>query len=67
MTGKGKAEQKKLLASLEQLLQCMQAPNCPSYTAKAVLRALPEVNGEVRREGPESDSHLRRPCNCDIL
>ncbi|XP_030629489.1 HEAT repeat-containing protein 1 [Chanos chanos] len=36
----------KLLASLEQLLQCVQSASCPSYTAKALLRALQEVNGE---------------------
>ncbi|KAG7492749.1 hypothetical protein MATL_G00017170 [Megalops atlanticus] len=46
VAGKGKAKEKKLLASVEQLLQCVQSPDCPSYTASALLRLLREVNGE---------------------
>ncbi|XP_072523688.1 HEAT repeat-containing protein 1 [Salminus brasiliensis] len=36
----------KLLLAIEQLLQCVQAPDCPSYMAKVLLRALRDVNGE---------------------
>ncbi|XP_036376932.1 HEAT repeat-containing protein 1 isoform X2 [Megalops cyprinoides] len=46
VAGKGKAKEKKLLASVEQLLKCVQSPDCPSYTASALLRVLREVNGE---------------------
>lgn len=44
VTGKGK---NKLLLAIEQLLQCVRSPNCPSYIAKVLLRALQDVNGEV--------------------
>uniref|UniRef100_A0A3B1J2N3 HEAT repeat-containing protein 1 n=1 Tax=Astyanax mexicanus TaxID=7994 RepID=A0A3B1J2N3_ASTMX len=36
----------KLLLAIEQLLQCVQAPDCPSYMAKVLLRELRDVNGE---------------------
>lgn len=44
MTGKGR---NKLLLAIEQLLQCLRSPDCPSYMAKVLLRALQDVNGEV--------------------
>uniref|UniRef100_A0A673MTJ6 HEAT repeat-containing protein 1 n=1 Tax=Sinocyclocheilus rhinocerous TaxID=307959 RepID=A0A673MTJ6_9TELE len=34
------------LASIEQLLQCVQLPCCPAYTCKTLLRALQDVHGE---------------------
>ncbi|XP_056153009.1 HEAT repeat-containing protein 1 [Lampris incognitus] len=46
MLGKAKARKKKLLLSLEQLLQSIRAPGFPSYMAKTLLRALCQVNGE---------------------
>ncbi|KAJ8404760.1 hypothetical protein AAFF_G00331470 [Aldrovandia affinis] len=46
LAGKGRAQEKKLLASVELLLQSVQSPDCPSYTAKALLRVLRDVNGE---------------------
>uniref|UniRef100_A0A8C1WDZ0 HEAT repeat-containing protein 1 n=1 Tax=Cyprinus carpio TaxID=7962 RepID=A0A8C1WDZ0_CYPCA len=33
-------DKKKKLASIEQLLQCVQLPCCPAYTCKTLLRAL---------------------------
>ncbi|XP_062859270.1 HEAT repeat-containing protein 1 [Trichomycterus rosablanca] len=36
----------KLLLAVEQLLQCVQSLECPSYMAKVLLRALKDVNGE---------------------
>uniref|UniRef100_A0A671P5U1 HEAT repeat-containing protein 1 n=1 Tax=Sinocyclocheilus anshuiensis TaxID=1608454 RepID=A0A671P5U1_9TELE len=39
-------DKKKKLASIEQLLQCVQLPCCPSYTCKTLLRALQDVHGE---------------------
>lgn len=44
VTGKGR---NKLQLAIEQLLQCVRNPNCPSYMAKVLLRALQNVNGEV--------------------
>ncbi|XP_053495912.1 HEAT repeat-containing protein 1 [Ictalurus furcatus] len=44
MKGKGK---NKLLSAIEQLLQCVRSPDCPSYMAKVLLRALQDVNGEL--------------------
>lgn len=44
MTGKGR---NRLLLAIEQLLQCVRSPYCPSYMAKVLLRALQDVNGEV--------------------
>uniref|UniRef100_A0A6Q2YKF7 HEAT repeat-containing protein 1 n=1 Tax=Esox lucius TaxID=8010 RepID=A0A6Q2YKF7_ESOLU len=46
-TGKGKAKDRNLLAGFEELLLGVQAANCPAYTAKTILRALDEVNGEL--------------------
>ncbi|TSL75270.1 HEAT repeat-containing protein 1 [Bagarius yarrelli] len=37
----------KLLLAVEQLLQCARSPDCPSYMAKVLLRALHDVNGEL--------------------
>uniref|UniRef100_A0A671Q1S7 HEAT repeat-containing protein 1 n=1 Tax=Sinocyclocheilus anshuiensis TaxID=1608454 RepID=A0A671Q1S7_9TELE len=34
------------LASIEQLLQCVQLPCCPAYTCKTLLRALQDIHGE---------------------
>uniref|UniRef100_A0A672RSF6 HEAT repeat-containing protein 1 n=1 Tax=Sinocyclocheilus grahami TaxID=75366 RepID=A0A672RSF6_SINGR len=39
-------DRKKKLASIEQLLQCVQLPCCPAYTCKTLLRALQDVHGE---------------------
>lgn len=39
-------DKNKKLASVEQLLQCLQSPFCPSYTSKTLLRALQDVHGE---------------------
>lgn len=41
-------QQKKLQVSLQQLLQSVQTPCCPSYSAAGLLRALSHVNGQVR-------------------
>lgn len=46
--GKVKPQQKKLQASMDQLLHSIQTPCCPSYTAATLLRVLQHVNGEVR-------------------
>uniref|UniRef100_UPI003AB09606 HEAT repeat-containing protein 1 n=1 Tax=Centroberyx gerrardi TaxID=166262 RepID=UPI003AB09606 len=72
VSGKGKTQQKKLQASMEQLLQSVQAPGCPSYTANTLLRALGQVNGEsvlsallpvlewlLEQSGPETPTLLR--------
>lgn len=37
----------KLLLAIEHLLHCVRSPDCPSYMAKVLLRALQDVNGEV--------------------
>ncbi|XP_070782715.1 HEAT repeat-containing protein 1 [Enoplosus armatus] len=42
---KVKTQQKKLQSSMQQLLQCVQTPCCPSYSAAGLLRALSHVNG----------------------
>lgn len=42
---KGKS---KKLASIDQLLQCVQLPCCPLYTSKSLLRAIQDIHGEVR-------------------
>ncbi|KAJ7987637.1 hypothetical protein DPEC_G00328550 [Dallia pectoralis] len=46
-TGKGKAKDQKLLVGFKELLLGVQRPSCPAYTAKTILRALDEVNGEA--------------------
>lgn len=43
-----KTQQVKLQVAMQQLLQSMQAPCCPSYSATVLLRALSHVNGQVR-------------------
>uniref|UniRef100_A0A8C8GRX8 HEAT repeat-containing protein 1 n=1 Tax=Oncorhynchus tshawytscha TaxID=74940 RepID=A0A8C8GRX8_ONCTS len=71
-TGKGKAWDKKLLVGLEELLLGVQVANCPAYTAKTILRALGEVNGEsvlsvlmpvlerlLEQSGPENSTVLK--------
>ncbi|KAF7648691.1 hypothetical protein LDENG_00153150 [Lucifuga dentata] len=71
-SGKGKTQQKKLQASMQQLLQSVQTPCCPSYTAISLLRALQHVNGEpvlsallpvldrlLEQSGPETPTLLR--------
>ncbi|XP_017294030.1 HEAT repeat-containing protein 1 isoform X2 [Kryptolebias marmoratus] len=40
------SKQKKLKASLQHLLQSVQNPRCPSYSAAGLLRALSLVNGQ---------------------
>lgn len=45
---KVKTQQKKLQSSMQQLLQSVQTPCCPSYSAAGLLRALSLVNGQVR-------------------
>ncbi|KAI7796665.1 HEAT repeat-containing protein 1 [Triplophysa rosa] len=40
---KGKS---KKLASIDQLLQCVQLPCCPLYTSKTLLRAIQDIHGE---------------------
>ncbi|KAI1886943.1 hypothetical protein AGOR_G00200970 [Albula goreensis] len=47
VAGKGKAPEKKLLASMEEVVQSVQSSDCPSYTAKTLLRILRDVNGEA--------------------
>uniref|UniRef100_A0A673YEQ4 HEAT repeat-containing protein 1 n=1 Tax=Salmo trutta TaxID=8032 RepID=A0A673YEQ4_SALTR len=61
-----------LLAGLEELLLGVQVANCPAYTAKTILRALGEVNGEsvlsvlmpvlerlLEQSGPENPTVLK--------
>ncbi|XP_041714076.2 HEAT repeat-containing protein 1 isoform X2 [Coregonus clupeaformis] len=71
-TGKAKAWGKRLLVGLEELLLGVQVANCPAYTAKTILRALGEVNGEsvlsvlmpvlerlLEQSGPENPTVLK--------
>ncbi|KAK2820168.1 hypothetical protein Q5P01_023127 [Channa striata] len=46
VSAKAKSQQKKLQVSLQQLLQIVQTPSCPSYTAASLLRVLNHVNGQ---------------------
>ncbi|XP_021180452.2 HEAT repeat-containing protein 1 isoform X1 [Fundulus heteroclitus] len=46
-SGKLKSQREKLQTALQQLLQSVQDPCCPSYTAAALLRALSLVNGKA--------------------
>lgn len=48
LAAKKKSQQAAQLAALQQLLQSLQDPCCPSYSAAALLEALSQVNGEVR-------------------
>ncbi|KAM6964387.1 LOW QUALITY PROTEIN: HEAT repeat-containing protein 1 [Tautogolabrus adspersus] len=43
---KKSSEQKKLLESLQLLLQSVQTTSCPSYSAATLLQALSQVNGQ---------------------
>uniref|UniRef100_A0A3Q0SAU3 HEAT repeat-containing protein 1 n=1 Tax=Amphilophus citrinellus TaxID=61819 RepID=A0A3Q0SAU3_AMPCI len=45
-SSKAKPQQKKLAAAMQLLLQSIQTPSCPSYSAAALLRALSHVNGQ---------------------
>lgn len=47
----GKAESKRVQVSMDQLLRSLQAPNCPSYTSRNLLRTLDQVNGEAVLSG----------------
>ncbi|KAF7704986.1 hypothetical protein HF521_020272 [Silurus meridionalis] len=63
MTGKNK---NKLLSAIEQLLHCVRSPDCPSYMAKVLLRALQDVNGEyVLANLLPSIEHLMEQCAPD--
>ncbi|XP_072230242.1 HEAT repeat-containing protein 1 [Leuresthes tenuis] len=69
---KAAPHQKKLQASLQQLLQSVQTPSCPAYSAAALLRALSLVHGQavlpallpvldrlLEQTGPDTPSLLR--------
>lgn len=51
LSSKAKPHHQKLAAAMCQLVQSVQTPSCPSYSAAALLRALSHVNGQVRRGG----------------
>uniref|UniRef100_A0A7N8YDN3 HEAT repeat-containing protein 1 n=1 Tax=Mastacembelus armatus TaxID=205130 RepID=A0A7N8YDN3_9TELE len=72
VSAKAKTQQKKLQAALQQLLQCVRTPCCPSYSAAALLRALGHVNGQfilsallpvldrlLEQSGPDTPTPLR--------
>ncbi|KAL4640133.1 HEAT repeat-containing protein 1 [Arapaima gigas] len=44
---KTKSQENKVVASVDQLLSCVQTLDCPSYTARSLLQLLREVNGEA--------------------
>lgn len=65
-------KKKKLQAAMEQLLRCVQAPCCPSYSAAALLSVLSQVNGQsvlaallpvldrlLEQSGPDTPAPLR--------
>ncbi|CAN9508835.1 unnamed protein product [Ophioblennius macclurei] len=65
-------KKKQLQAAMEQLLQCVQASCCPSYSAAALLATLSRVNGEsvlaallpvldrlLEQSGPDTPTPLR--------
>ncbi|XP_034426314.1 HEAT repeat-containing protein 1 isoform X1 [Hippoglossus hippoglossus] len=67
-----KTLQRKLQASMQQLLQSVQTPCCPSYSAAVLLRALSHVNGQpvlstllpvldrlLEQSGPDTPTLLR--------
>lgn len=71
-SAKVKSQQKKLQSSLQQLLQSVQTPCCPSYSAAGLLRALSHVNGQsilsallpvldrlLEQSGPDTPTLLR--------
>ncbi|XP_029986214.1 HEAT repeat-containing protein 1 [Sphaeramia orbicularis] len=45
LSSKSQTQQKKLQTSMQQLLEVVRSPNCPSYTAGSLLRAMSHVNG----------------------
>lgn len=45
---KVKTQQVKLQSAMQQLLQSVQTPSCPSYSAGVLLRALSHAHGQVR-------------------
>uniref|UniRef100_A0A3Q1INU8 HEAT repeat-containing protein 1 n=1 Tax=Anabas testudineus TaxID=64144 RepID=A0A3Q1INU8_ANATE len=72
VSAKAKPQQKKLQASLQQLLLSVQTPCCPSYTAANLLRVLSQVNGQsvlsallpvldrlLEHSGPDTPTLLR--------
>ncbi|GLD57810.1 HEAT repeat-containing protein 1 [Lates japonicus] len=71
-SSKVKTQQKKLQMSMQQLLQTIQTPCCPSYTAATLLRALSNVNDQsvlsallpvldrlLEQSGPDTPTLLR--------
>uniref|UniRef100_A0A8P4KBM0 HEAT repeat-containing protein 1 n=1 Tax=Dicentrarchus labrax TaxID=13489 RepID=A0A8P4KBM0_DICLA len=48
-TVKVKTQQTKLQSSMRQLLQSVQTPSCPSYSAAGLLRVLSHVNGQITK------------------
>uniref|UniRef100_A0A8C0IR19 HEAT repeat-containing protein 1 n=1 Tax=Chelonoidis abingdonii TaxID=106734 RepID=A0A8C0IR19_CHEAB len=46
---KQKSQQKKLLEALKHALDCIQAPGCPSYVARSLMKILQQVNGEITK------------------
>ncbi|XP_040922730.1 HEAT repeat-containing protein 1 isoform X2 [Toxotes jaculatrix] len=72
LSSKVKTQQKKLQTSMQQLLQSVQTPCCPSYSAANLLRALSQVNGQsvlsvllpvldrlLEQSGPDTPTLLR--------
>ncbi|KAM9336216.1 HEAT repeat-containing protein 1 [Symphorus nematophorus] len=72
VSGKVNPQQKKLQAAMQRLLQSVQAPCCPSYSAAGLLRALSLVNGQsvlsallpvlerlLEQSGPDAPTSLR--------
>uniref|UniRef100_A0A8P4KS83 HEAT repeat-containing protein 1 n=1 Tax=Dicentrarchus labrax TaxID=13489 RepID=A0A8P4KS83_DICLA len=71
-TVKVKTQQTKLQSSMRQLLQSVQTPSCPSYSAAGLLRVLSHVNGQavlsallpvldrlLEQSGPDTPTLLR--------
>ncbi|XP_075934426.1 HEAT repeat-containing protein 1 isoform X1 [Anarhichas minor] len=65
-------QQKKLQSSIQQLLQSVQTPSCPTYSACSLLRALSRLNGQsvlsellpvldrlLEQSGPDTPTLLR--------
>ncbi|KAM9838096.1 HEAT repeat-containing protein 1 [Aulostomus maculatus] len=46
LSAKSKSQQKQLRSSMQQLLQSVQTPCCPSYSASSLLQALSHVSGQ---------------------
>ncbi|XP_031696536.1 HEAT repeat-containing protein 1-like, partial [Anarrhichthys ocellatus] len=66
------AQQKKLQSSIQQLLQSVQTPSCPTYSACSLLQALSRLNGQsvlsellpvldrlLEQSGPDTPTLLR--------